>query len=126
MIEPVNCDTDCFRQITNIDVSTIVIKQMKAKFKSKAGLVYEQMDATQMSFQDASFNVILDKGTLDALMPDSAPETIDRINSLFDVSVCKLYFFKQVRFFCSLFSLFEVVSLEKSVFVLNITNASYS
>ncbi|XP_054285065.1 eEF1A lysine and N-terminal methyltransferase homolog [Macrosteles quadrilineatus] len=73
-----------YRQITNIDVSSVVIKQMKAKSKIKPGLEYQQMDATKMTFQDALFNVVLDKGTLDALMPDSNPETIDKINALFN------------------------------------------
>ncbi|XP_076390191.1 eEF1A lysine and N-terminal methyltransferase homolog isoform X2 [Megachile rotundata] len=46
-------------------------------------LVYEQMDATQLSYSDDTFSVILDKGTLDALMPDTKEETLTIINKYF-------------------------------------------
>lgn len=41
-------------------------------------MTYEVMDALNMTFQDDSFSVVLDKGTLDALMPQvsSLPKII--------------------------------------------------
>lgn len=48
-------------------------------------LVYEQMDATQLTYSDDTFSVILDKGTLDALMPDTKEETLSIINKYFKV-----------------------------------------
>ncbi|KAG8277682.1 Methyltransferase-like protein 13 [Homalodisca vitripennis] len=72
-----------YKQIMNIDVSGVVIKQMKAKGKNRPGLEYQKMDATNTTFADGEFNVVLDKGTLDAMMPDSSPETLKRIDKLF-------------------------------------------
>lgn len=76
-----------FRNIVNIDTSAVAIKQMKAKHKGKNGLEYHKMDATKTSFADKLFNTVLDKGTLDALMPDTSPETLQKITKLFDVRV---------------------------------------
>lgn len=73
-----------YRNITNIDISHIVIKQMRDINSSvRADLVYEQMDATQMSYPDNKFSVVLDKGTLDALMPDAKEGTIATIEKYF-------------------------------------------
>ena len=54
-------------------------------------LIYEQMDATQMTYSDGTFSVILDKGTLDALMPDTKEGTISTVNKYFKASSCKLH-----------------------------------
>ena len=48
-------------------------------------LVYEHMDATQMVYADSTFNVVLDKGTLDALMPDTKEGTVSNVNKYFKV-----------------------------------------
>nr|XP_034180029.1 eEF1A lysine and N-terminal methyltransferase homolog [Osmia lignaria] len=73
-----------YRNITNIDISHIVIKQMHDINASvRPDLVYEQMDATRLTYSDDTFSVILDKGTLDALMPDTKEETLSIINKYF-------------------------------------------
>ncbi|CAK9813196.1 eEF1A lysine and N-terminal methyltransferase homolog [Anthophora plagiata] len=73
-----------YRNITNIDISYIVIKQMRDINASiRPDLIYEQMDATQMTYSDDSFSVVLDKGTLDALMPDTKEGTKSTINKYF-------------------------------------------
>ncbi|PBC32924.1 eEF1A lysine and N-terminal methyltransferase homolog [Apis cerana] len=73
-----------YRNITNIDISHIVIKQMRDINASiRPQLVYEHMDATQMTYSDNTFNVVLDKGTLDALMPDNKEGTVSTINKYF-------------------------------------------
>lgn len=41
------------------------------------------MDAMNTSFENESYNVVLDKGTLDALMPDDTEETIAQIDKYF-------------------------------------------
>lgn len=41
------------------------------------------MDAMNTTFENDSFNVVLDKGTLDALMPDDTVETITQIDKYF-------------------------------------------
>lgn len=36
-----------------------------------------------MTFEDAAFRVVLDKGTLDALMPDDSEESLNTAQSMF-------------------------------------------
>lgn len=72
-----------YSNITNIDVSEVVIKQMKAVNASRIDMKFICMDALKMSFPNEEFSVILDKGTLDALMPDDTKETIERIDKYF-------------------------------------------
>ncbi|PSN48593.1 hypothetical protein C0J52_14657 [Blattella germanica] len=79
-----------YRHITNIDVSNIVIRQMQEIHgKERPDMVYQQMDALNMSFSECQFSVVLDKGTLDALMPNDSEEVRRRIDKLFNVlEVC--------------------------------------
>jgi ubiquinone/menaquinone biosynthesis C-methylase UbiE len=49
--------------VTNIDISTVVIDQMAEKDQQD----YLVVDATRMPFVDLSFDIVLDKGTFDAL-----------------------------------------------------------
>lgn len=73
-----------YRNIINIDISHIVIKQMRdINNGTRPDLVYEHMDATQMTYPDEKFSVVLDKGTLDALMPDTKETTIATIDKYF-------------------------------------------
>lgn len=53
---------------------------------TRPNLIYEHMDATKMTYFDEKFSVILDKGTLDALMPDAKETTISTIDKYFKVS----------------------------------------
>ncbi|XP_026827541.1 methyltransferase-like protein 13, partial [Ooceraea biroi] len=46
-------------------------------------LISEYMDATQMTYPDEKFNVVLDKGILDILMPDTEETTIAKIDKYF-------------------------------------------
>ncbi|EZA46363.1 Methyltransferase-like protein, partial [Ooceraea biroi] len=46
-------------------------------------LISEYMDATQMTYPDEKFNVVLDKGILDVLMPDTEETTIAKIDKYF-------------------------------------------
>ncbi|XP_070166098.1 eEF1A lysine and N-terminal methyltransferase homolog [Polyergus mexicanus] len=73
-----------YRNIINIDISHIVIKQMRdINISTRPDLIYEHMDATKMTYTDEKFSVILDKGTLDALMPDAKETTISTIDKYF-------------------------------------------
>ena len=36
-----------------------------------------------MEFVDGEFSVVLDKGTLDALMTDDKPETVEKVDKMF-------------------------------------------
>ncbi|XP_069356733.1 eEF1A lysine and N-terminal methyltransferase homolog [Maniola hyperantus] len=73
-----------YPNITNIDVSEVVIKQMKAINSHRTCMKFHYMDALNMTFENDEFNVVLDKGTLDALMPDDSRETIERIDKYFN------------------------------------------
>ncbi|CAL5094756.1 unnamed protein product [Urochloa decumbens] len=67
---------DGYEDIVNIDISSVVIEQMREKHKEIPQLTYMQMDVRDMSFfGDESFDCVLDKGTLDAMMcADDAPD----------------------------------------------------
>ena len=60
---------DGWQNLVNIDISDEVIKKMR-DLHDKAGVICEwiEMDATQMSFPDHSFDLVVDKGTLDAVL----------------------------------------------------------
>jgi len=55
--------------------------------KDRCDMVYQQMDALNMTFGDGQFSVVLDKGTLDALMPDDSEDVRRKIDKFFNV--CK-------------------------------------
>lgn len=56
-----------YNSITNIDISEVVIDQMK---KAHKDCIWRTMDATAMEFNNEEFSVVLDKGTLDAMMSE--------------------------------------------------------
>nr|XP_002732920.2 PREDICTED: methyltransferase-like protein 13-like [Saccoglossus kowalevskii] len=73
-----------YYNIINIDISDIVIKQMKSRNAEKRPkMVYQNMDMLNMEYTDSEFNVVLDKGTLDALMTDDTPDVQEQVNKMF-------------------------------------------
>lgn len=61
-----------YKSMTNIDISEVVINQMTKTYKDREGCKWLQMDATAMSFENESYSVVLDKGTLDAMMSEES------------------------------------------------------
>ena len=59
-----------YKDITNIDISDIVIEKMKNQYPE---MKWEEMDATKMIFIDSYFDCVIDKGTLDAIMCGADP-----------------------------------------------------
>ncbi|KAI5057383.1 hypothetical protein GOP47_0027398 [Adiantum capillus-veneris] len=60
---------DGYKDITNIDNSAVVIDAMQKKCQNVSQLKYETMDVLDMSpLDDDSFDSVIDKGTLDAIM----------------------------------------------------------
>ena len=65
------------KPVVSIDFEENVVKKMSNR--GVAGIEYMHMDVTKMTFEDASFDYALDKGTLDALCSDRSPETASRV-----------------------------------------------
>ena len=59
---------DGYRNIVNIDFSSIVINNMKRKCQRLVDMDWMVMDITNMSFAPCSFDVVVEKATLDALL----------------------------------------------------------
>ncbi|XP_055919548.1 eEF1A lysine and N-terminal methyltransferase homolog [Eupeodes corollae] len=73
-----------FKDITNIDISPVAIKKMiEMNGKERSDMKFIQMDATAMSFEDESFSVVFDKGTLDALMTDNSEQVRKTVGAYF-------------------------------------------
>jgi len=53
-----------YTNLVNIDISESVIKDMRVRYPK---MVWEVMDATKMTYTDDSFDLAIDKGTIDAL-----------------------------------------------------------
>ncbi|XP_027468070.1 eEF1A lysine and N-terminal methyltransferase isoform X2 [Zalophus californianus] len=72
-----------YQDIVNIDISEVVIKQMKERNASRRPqMSFLKMDMTQMEFPDASFQVVLDKGTLDAVLTDEEEKTLHQVDRM--------------------------------------------
>ncbi|KAL8260215.1 hypothetical protein R6Q59_028168 [Mikania micrantha] len=60
---------DEYESIMNVDISCVAIEMMRRKYEHVPQLEYLQMDVRDMGFfLDDSFDSVIDKGTLDALM----------------------------------------------------------
>ena len=63
-----NMYCDGYKNIENIDISHNVIKAMKERNKDKVGMVYEVMDVRDLKYEDNTFDLAVDKSTIDALL----------------------------------------------------------
>mmetsp|Transcript_21369 Transcript_21369/g.40699 ORF Transcript_21369/g.40699 Transcript_21369/m.40699 type:complete len:218 (-) Transcript_21369:164-817(-) len=61
---------DGFKDVTNVDVSEVVIDQCRQKHShgELSAMEFKTMDATNLQYGDEVFDLIIDKGTVDALM----------------------------------------------------------
>ena len=87
---------DGYENNTSIDISEIVINKMISKYKSngiRERLKFECMDMMQMKYSNESFNIVIDKGTLDAVCSD-ADIDIDKMFS--EISRVLKYFGRYV------------------------------
>ncbi|NXL44629.1 MET13 protein, partial [Podilymbus podiceps] len=77
-------DTGMCEDIVNIDISEAVIRQMQERSGSKRPkMSYLLMDVLQMDFPDDHFQVVLDKGTLDAVLTDEEEATLAKVDKMF-------------------------------------------
>ena len=73
-----------FQLIENIDISDVVVRQMSARNKLKRpAMTYTKMDILHMTYEDARFDCVLDKGTLDAIFSNTDDETIQNVEQMF-------------------------------------------
>ncbi|OCH91499.1 S-adenosyl-L-methionine-dependent methyltransferase [Obba rivulosa] len=60
---------DGYKNIVNIDYSSIVIEKMKQRNEhSRPEMEWHEMDIRQLTFDSETFDVAIDKGTMDAMM----------------------------------------------------------
>jgi spermidine synthase len=65
-----------YKSLLAIDFSDVVIKEMEKKNKHRSpALKFELMDMLNMSYENASLDIVFDKATMDALMADDGPES---------------------------------------------------
>jgi len=57
-----------YENIYNMDISEVVIDQMKERYSSRENMVWEVMDAREMDYKDETFDIVIDKSTIDALL----------------------------------------------------------
>jgi SAM-dependent methyltransferase len=71
--------------ITNIDISEVVVKKMGARnFEKRPKMSFTQMDILAMTFDDCVFDCVLDKGTLDAIYSNTDDETVAKVRCMWD------------------------------------------
>ena len=63
-----NMYEDGFKNIYNIDICPNVISFMKERNKNKEGMHFQEMDVRDMKFEDNTFDLVIDKSTIDALL----------------------------------------------------------
>ncbi|KAI9228063.1 MAG: S-adenosyl-L-methionine-dependent methyltransferase [Piptocephalis tieghemiana] len=61
---------DGYTNLVNVDFSHTVIEQMRERCADRPGMTWLEMDIRHLDLPDGSFDVVLDKGTMDALMCD--------------------------------------------------------
>ncbi|KAE9399951.1 S-adenosyl-L-methionine-dependent methyltransferase [Gymnopus androsaceus JB14] len=60
---------DGYQNIVNTDYSSVIIEKMKERHgESSPSMDWYEMDVRDLKFDDASFDVAIDKGTMDAMM----------------------------------------------------------
>lgn len=56
------------KNITNIDISEVCVNAMKANHEDKQEMQWQKMDVRKLEFADATFDVVIDKGTMDSVL----------------------------------------------------------
>jgi ubiquinone/menaquinone biosynthesis C-methylase UbiE len=56
------------QQVTNIDISEVVIGQMRSRYREMDRMEWLRMDVLKLDFPDNTFDIVIDKGTIDSLL----------------------------------------------------------
>ena len=59
--------------VTSVDFVPEVVKKMNER--NVSGVTYAEMDFFNMTYEDNSFDVVIDKGSFDAICLDDDPES---------------------------------------------------
>ncbi|EIM86845.1 S-adenosyl-L-methionine-dependent methyltransferase [Stereum hirsutum FP-91666 SS1] len=59
---------DGYKNIVNIDYSDVVIERMKSRHSVRPEMEWHEMDIRDLKFENNSFDIAIDKGTMDAMM----------------------------------------------------------
>jgi len=60
---------DGYHNIVNVDYSGVVIEKMREQHReSRPSMSWHEMDVCSLQFDDATFDIAIDKGTMDAMM----------------------------------------------------------
>lgn len=92
-----------YKHLTNIDISETVVTHMNQRnAERRPGLTFQQVDATQTPYENASYQATLDKGTLDAMASEEegalARNMLTEVrNQLGRVSTDHMFFFQSVH-----------------------------
>lgn len=57
-----------YHHIHNIDISSVVIEQMRERNKERTEMLYQVMDVCDLKYPDNYFDIIIDKSTIDAVL----------------------------------------------------------
>lgn len=57
-----------YMTITNVDYSSVCVESMAQRHSDCMGMSWVCMDARCLAFPDSSFDVVMEKGTLDAML----------------------------------------------------------
>ena len=59
---------DGYKQLYNVDISSVVIEQMRKRNEERDLMTFEVMDVRKLAYEDDFFDVAIDKSTIDALL----------------------------------------------------------
>jgi EEF1A lysine methyltransferase 4 len=54
--------------IHNIDISEVVVNQMRSRYREMDKMEWTRMDVMKLEFPDNTFDIVIDKGTIDSLL----------------------------------------------------------
>ena len=89
---------DGYHNITNIDYSAIVIDKMYNRCKHYPLMIWLVMDIFELKFDPSSFDVVIEKGTLDSLMVNQkdpwrlSSELEEKLHNVLVKVRCLLYY----------------------------------